>query len=265
MKHMIFQKTAARKLSTIFLLLCMALSFVGCKAVPEGPGDAPASTTAAPTKPDVPLVIGPAVAKAYAHDLVYTVPYVLEHRVEMQICEAVPRDCAWMQTNVHRALPIALSVPEEAYPGAEITFEVILSDGIFARTLKGEYGGQPYGPAYLGDHFVLENDQGIFWYPIWYDMENWDKETSERPNSIRFEGDKAYVDVIVRADAHIVGCMAILIYTEVLPTVSGYTGTYYFPMLLGAASCPLQNGEYQDVDVEEMQALIEEWKQASPK
>ena len=225
----------------------------------------------APT--ESPLVIAPAIAKVYAHDMTFPGNLPLEHPYEMETgVDLHPKYALPGSSNLHQALPITLSISEGEYSGAEITFAVTVSGGEFARPLNDEYGKFMFGPAYLGSQFILENNQSIYWWPRQTDLANWEYEYDEAkiidgtysmPEFTRFEDSNAYVDLIIRADDHIVGCMVLsiqLIDNTVVHGNVNYTTRNYYPKLINSVSFPMQDGEYQKISLEQVQQLIADWK-----
>lgn len=258
-------------LPALLIIASLLLLLSGCH-----PTHNTIDTTSA-TASDIPLITVPGTVKVYAYDLTYLKAAALEHPYELKPGEEPPAECGLPGfSNSHRALPLTLSMPEGEFEGAEITYEITVTGGEFARPTGKEYGTLQYGPAYLGRQFVLEDDQTIYWYKLETDIENWEYdpedlkdpeilENHEKPNVTNFTEEKAYVDVIIRADGYIVGCMTLLLYADVdsHPVVEdlGYSRCTFYPKLLGSVSCPMQDGEYQNVAVEEIQALMDFWKQ----
>ena len=251
------------------LLLIACLSACGINEIP---------TPTDPSAAEIPPVTGPAVAKVFAHDLTYIGSEALQHTLELEPGVDVHLKYALPgSSNFHQALPITLSVPKGVYGGAEVSFEVTVSGGEFARPLNEEYGRYMYGPAYLGQHFVLENDQTICWWRRSTDVKNWEYEYDEEkirdgtypaPDFTPFDGDKAYVDVLIRADDRIVGCMTILIQLEdntVVRDNMHYATRHYYPKLLGSVSFPAQDGTEQNVTEEQAKLGMDDWKQTDSK
>lgn len=269
-------------LSILLILASLALLLPGCHKTsditlaPSGTAAIVPSTPSA-TAPILSFVTAPATANIYGHDLSYF-GLKLEHPHELLPGEAVPDECALPGfSNSHIAYPILLSMPQDAYAGAEITFDITVLGGEFARETGEEYGPLRYGPAYLGRDFTVGNDQVIYWYKYETDIENWAYkpedlkdpeilENHESPSSEYFTGEKAFVDIIIRADSHIVGCMTLMFYADVdsgrYTEGSGYHRCPFYPMLLDSLSFPMQDGAYQNVPIEEVQLLMDFWKQS---
>lgn len=224
------------------------------------------------------LIIAPGVVRVYAYDLSsgadvsQPVCVALEEGVEM------PYEYGWhITSNIVPGLPITLSMPESEFEGAQITFEVSVNGGEFFRKLGGKYGMHRFGPAYLGQHFTVENNQTIFWWNNLTDLENWGEEYDEDrireeleasmtggttgytfPDVIPFLAGKAYADIIIRADAHIVGSVRMVIYADNMSLPIGseeYLGCRYYAKLLSSVSFPMLNGEYQDVNREQIEEI----------
>ena len=260
-------------LPALLIIASLLLLLSGCH-----PTHNTIDTTSA-TASDIPLITAPGTVKVYAYDLTYLKAAALEHPYELKPGEEPPAECGLPGfSNSHRALPLTLSMPEGEFEGAEITYEITVTGGEFARPTGKEYGTLRYGPAYLGRQFVLEDDQTIYWYKYETDIENWAYkpedlkdpeilENHESPSSEYFTGEKAFVDIIIRADSHIVGCMTLMFYADVdsgrYTEGSGYHRCPFYPMLLDSLSFPMQDGAYQNVPIEEVQLLMDFWKQSA--
>ena len=225
------------------------------------------------------LITAPGVIKVYAYDLSSGTDISGMTYQELEKGVELPYEFGWhITTNVVPGLPIKLSMPEDIFEGAKITFEVTVNGGEFFRELGKEYGEYVFGPAYLGQKFLIENDQIIYWHCYQYDLENWKEKYDEEkvkaelkarlagettgyelPKVSWFTGDKAYLDIIIRADEHIVGCMKVLIYAEPQPSLwedSNALENRYYAKLLGSVYCPKQDGEYQNVSREQVQKMF---------
>lgn len=238
-----------------------------------------------PRKTEDGYITAPGVLKVYAYDLEST---GATEELPFQTCELkegveMPYEFGWsIATNVVPGLPIKLSMPTEGYADAMITFSVRVTGGECFRRPSPEYGAYRFGPAYLGRDFVLENDQTIYWWNMITDLENWEEEYDEDrikaeleastrgettgyqlPTMIPFYHGKAYVDAIVYADEHIIGCVRILIYAEDQSYPVGspeYGGCRYYAKLISSVSYPKVNGRYQDISVEHVEELMKQWK-----
>ena len=260
-----------RKTWTVILALFLIVSIAAC-----GTNKTPSPTDS--TEAAILPVTGPAVAKALAHDLTCIGTESLQHTTELELGKDAHLKYALPDSsNFHRALPITLSVPKDAYGDAKISFNVTVSGGEFARPLNQKYGTFMFGPAYLGQWFTLENDQTICWWRRSTDIENWEYEYDEEklrdgtyaaPAFTPFDGDQAYVDVLIRADDRIVGCMTILIQLEdntVVRDNARYVTRHYYPKLLGSVSFPAKDGVEQNVTPEQAALVMDQWKQADSK
>ena len=219
------------------------------------------------------LIIAPGVVRVYAYDLSsgadmsQPVCVALEEGVEM------PYEYGWsVALNWYPGVPIRLTMPENEFEGAQITFEVSVNGGEFLRKRSSINDG---GSMYLGQNFVVGNDQMICWHFMHMDPEMWDKTSREKvyesketdpikeAEEMNFLEGKAYADIIIRADGNIVGCMTVMFYADDLSIPPGsmeYVKCQYYAKLMGSIICPKQDGEYQNVSREQMEALMKNWR-----
>ena len=172
-----------------------------------------------------------------------------------------------IDTNVAEVLPITLSIPADAYPNMDITFEVSTMDGIF---LKAE----PYDPnaphnapgatvldkivgTFYGQHFELPNNTSMEWTPAGLNYDyvvaelkkgvTFDQLQDEKINTY-FSNNPSYMDIIIKADQKIVGYAVIEI-----REVNGVLGMWardFAIEVLKVVSFPRVNGKLQKVSEE---------------
>lgn len=222
---------------------------------------------------DSQLITVPGVVRVYAYDLTSGMDVSQMECVALEQGMELPYKYGWNVTlNLYPGVPITLSMPESEFEGAQITFEVTVNGGEFLRKRNSINDG---GSMYLGQNFVVGNNQTICWNFFHTNPELWDNanreendETTEADSvedlrEICFLGGKAYADVIIRADDHIVGCMTVMFYADDLSIPLGsmeYVKCQYYAKLIGAIICPKQDGEYQNVTREQMEELMKDWK-----
>ena len=255
-------------LSSLFLLL------TGCQqSSGVNPSNDPVATPS--TEPEITYVTEPGAVTVYIYDLSYR-GGALDYPYELEPGQLPPPQYAFPgSSNGHKAFPLTLSMPESQFAEAEITYEFTVSGGQFARPTGEEYGPLMYGPAYLGSQFTLGDNETIYWYKYSVDIENWEHQPEDlkdpeilanhkTPEITIFTEEKAYVDVIIRADGHIVGCVTITMFADVASSPYleglGYNRCDFYPKVLHSISYPMQDGQYQDVTVEKVRALMDLWK-----
>ncbi len=233
-----------------------------------------------------PIVTAPGELNVYAHYVNAWIPGEFEACIKLEPGVEVPAVYgAPTGTSARYAIPIQLYLPEGEWHDAAITFDFSLSGGQFTRLLQFQmpYGEREYGPGYLGQEFTLENHQTIYWHQHKYDVENWEEEYDEEmilqtfihgsevtgyslPEYSRFDGEKAYADIMIRADGHIIGCATLLFYVveyEGAFNPDLYCGPIFYPMLIDSVTFPKQDGRYQLVTEEDVQGYFAQWKQES--
>ena len=172
-----------------------------------------------------------------------------------------------IDTNVAEVLPITLSIPADAYPNMDITFEVSTMDGIF---LKAE----PYDPnaphnapgatvldkivgTFYGQHFELPNNTSMEWTPAGLNYDyvvaelkkgvTFDQLQDEKINTC-FSNNPSYMDIIIKADQKIVGYAVIEI--REVNGVLGMWARNFTIEVLKSVSFPRINGKLQKVSEE---------------
>ena len=191
-----------------------------------------------------PLVTAPGQLEIYAYDLSEVKIIEYKNAVSLSPGENPPEAYGFMVTNTHKALPLTFSVLEEDLADAAIVFGFSATDGEFSRRLGDTW--TTIERAYLGQEFKLENNQTVNW-------ENNDPQLN-----------RAYIDIVVYADGHIVGCATLCIGKADPTDYPGHVEWFehlYFPKLLGSVSFPKQDGRYQKVTEEDVQGYFAQWKQ----
>ena len=172
-----------------------------------------------------------------------------------------------IDTNVAEVLPITLSIPADAYPNMDITFEVSTMDGIF---LKAE----PYDPnaphnapgatvldmivgTFYGQHFELPNNTSMEWTPAGLNYDyvvaelkkgvTFDQLQDEKINTC-FSNNPSYMDIIIKANQKIVGYAVIEI--REVNGVLGMWARNFTIEVLKIVSFPRVNGKLQKVSEE---------------
>ena len=176
--------------------------------------------------------------------------------------------------NVAQVLPINLSLPDDAYPDMDITFEISTMDGIFAKNVGYDPDSPKDAPdatwlerivgSYYGQHFTVPNNTHMNWTP-WgmnYDfvvqkLKNGAKleEIPDEQLNRFFSNNPSYVDIVIRADEYIVGYSVIEI-REVNGTLGPYASDFTI-QVLKIVSFPLVNGRLQKVSEQYVHEQIE--------
>ena len=202
-------------------------------------------------------VIGPGllVVRAYATDkpeLDDVSSIVLKQGI------ALPSEYVWRTDLSHRGygMPLTLSISEDAYPGMEISFEILASDGCFRHFHFGfddrlpniSLGGngqidektfyEVNKKGFLGNHFIVEYT--IYWHfaNAVQDIENERFILSDRRQPF------AYADIIIWADENIVG-YATVKFLDI--NEENGMSRLYSASVLEAVSFPKVDGKFQDV------------------
>jgi hypothetical protein len=154
---------------------------------------------------------------------------------------------------VAHGMPLFLSVSQDIYEGMEITFECFVSGAYLYQDVdllideNGAIDGFHYwSTSYLGNHCKINTNHTIYWSP--YDRKfDYDKrEVISVPG--RFQEDRDFVDIIIRADDYIVGYAVIEIFAD--PEYSGNRpgcNDRYYARLLETVSFPPVEGKWQDI------------------
>lgn len=111
-------------------------------------------------------------------------------------------------------LPFQFSVLGEEYADQEITFEIWLSSGDFEHLeYLTEFSDYFLGfddsvdsydilkARYLGGHFTIPNNKTIYWLSTGHVFDDEKREIQY----VEMDTDRAFVDIVIRADGHIVG------------------------------------------------------------
>ena len=134
-----------------------------------------------------------------------------------------------------RGIPLSFTVEDESLKNHELTLEI--------RAYYGElHGSLNEGYLPLEKNVTLQNGDTIYWTgnEIWdatTDLQNGFEETLAQLGGV-------YIDIIIQADGHIVGCAIIEIgCLETVPSVlsAGLLASVYYPKV---------NGEFQDITEE---------------
>ena len=157
-------------------------------------------------------------------------------------------------TEVGLGLPFRFSIPEKDYENGEITFEIWLSGGDFENMdYLLEYSDYLPGrddsvdeydalkARYAGGHCTIKNNTTLWWNAFGHIFD----EKKREVYYVEPESDQVFVDIILRADEHIIGYAVI----EILD-VDGKGGFVYHTRMLKSVSFPKVEGAYQTVSEE---------------
>lgn len=155
---------------------------------------------------------------------------------------------SWLQNSL--GLPFYLSISEMEYENAEITFEIWLSGGDFeSLDYLYEFSGKEdrvdeyevLKARYFGGHSIIRNNTKLWWRETGHIFDEQNREV----HYVQPESDQVFVDIILRADEHIIGYAVI----EILD-IDGRGGYVYHTSMLKSVSFPKIEGEYQKVSEE---------------
>ena len=175
-----------------------------------------------------------------------------------------------IDASVAQVLPITLSIPEDAYPNKEITFEINAMDGIFSTAKDYDPNSPVYDPnasmaeklaySYYGQHFSVPNNTKMEWTPFGFDydyvMQELEKgvpydDIDDSKLYTFFSNIPSYIDITIRADNHIVGYAVIEIRED--NGILGPYATNFTIKVIKIVSFPLLNGRFQRVTAEYVQ------------
>lgn len=218
--------------------------------------------------PDGEIITAPGILKVYAYDLENANGADISQLEGIELEEGIefPSRIGWGPSiNVYPGLPIKLSVPEEYYGDAAISFKIAVDNGEFFRKYTLETGFYWWGAAYLGKGFVLENHQIIYWHEIETNLESVaeiEEQMSQNPEEFLFpewvysEEERTLAEITIYANEHIVGAALVEIYT----TNEEDKGAWYQAKLLDTVCFPLIGGKYQPVTEMQVNEYMENWK-----
>lgn len=213
---------------------------------------------------DVQVVSAAGILKAYAYDLENAAGADVSELEGIEMEEGVefPSNIGWgIAFNLYPGLPMTLSVPESYFGDAKITLRISVDGGEFFRKFTQQTGYHWWGDAYLGQNYEIENHQTIFWHSIETDPAYvggaWDPKNpmeGQFPKLTYFEGEKAFTEITILADGHIVGAALIEIYADVSRPL------WYLAKLVGSVTFPKIDGEYQRVTEKHVKEYMDIWK-----
>ena len=142
-----------------------------------------------------------------------------------------------------RGIPLHLSIDTVDFQVKNISFGITLSDGSFYQNLHTHVESMFDGvrQTYLGTSFRMDNHRRIYWYPTSLIFDNQNKKITHIPMS----GNRAFADIVIRADNQIIGYAVIEFYE--VDGLSGEKGWYYNARMLKSVSFPQINGDFQRV------------------
>lgn len=148
-------------------------------------------------------------------------------------------------TEVGLGLPFRFSIPEKEYVDEEITFEIWLSGGDFRHldySFVFDNTADSYAVAratFLGDHFTIPNNKKLWWNRTRHVFDDQNREV----HYVELDTDRVFVDLILRADDHIIGYAVI----EIVDVGASRFGFTYHTCMLKSVSFPKVEGKYQTV------------------
>lgn len=158
--------------------------------------------------------------------------------IELKESILLPREADWtMAINVVPGLPLELSYPDEY-----VKFTVRTSDGVLRSNINGE-------SKFYGKEVELPNNSTIYWNNL----------SDYNQDELLFNI-TAYLDIIIRANEHIVGYAVIKIY----PVTEFKQGHVYSAKMLKSVSFPKVDGEYQNISLDFIESEILNIKSKDP-
>lgn len=189
--------------------------------------------------------------------LLTIITYALEEggasEIKMEEGIELPRKAIWSSAiNIVPGLPIKLQ-----YPTDDVVFEISVDSGSFIgwddKPLKPNevYDSSKSSLNILGQKFTLLKPQNIYWQDV--EWESYDNISSYK-GSFPVQPEKAYVDILIKKDEHIIGYAVIEIYMDSKDSLN------YFAKILKSVSFPEINGEHQKVSHEYVRGKIDKIK-----
>lgn len=186
-----------------------------------------------------------------------------------------------IDTNVAEVLPITLSIPEDAYPNMDITFEVSTMDGIFSKAEPYDPNAPHNAPGatwldmivgnFYGQHFEVPNNTSMEWTPSGLDYDYVVTELKkgvpyaqlpEDKSHTYFSNNPSYMEIIIKADQKIVGYAVIEI--REVNGVLGMWARNFTIEVLKIVSFPRVNGKLQKVPMDYILEQIAMLKEGGP-
>lgn len=172
-----------------------------------------------------------------------------------------------IDTNVAEVLPITLSIPADAYPNMDITFEVSTMDGIFLKAEPYDPNAPHNAPGatwldmiignFYGQNFQVPNNTTMEWTPDGMDYDYvvtelkkgvpYDQLPEDKSHTY-FSNNPSYMEIIIKADQKIVGYAVIEI--REVNGVLGMWARNFTIEVLKIVSFPRINGKLQKVSEE---------------
>lgn len=164
-----------------------------------------------PRKTEDGYITAPGVLKVYAYDT--TSGATIDDMVSYELKEGVvshPYEWTPVMNSLY-GLPLTFNVEDISLQGTEVSFDVEVGHGNFYGDIHNDkYKKQEsdsaatLSSAYLGNQFTIDNGETIFWSAV--DLYIEAMESGKEIQTLLDEcGNVIYVDIIIRADDHIVG------------------------------------------------------------
>lgn len=201
------------------------------------------------------IVTAPGVLKVYAYDLSSGTAF--ENMVSYELGESIikeTRDYTWVMNSLY-GLPLTLEVTDDTLADMNISFEVLVDHGSFYGDIHNEkyWNDQEDLVASIddvafGQRFTVENGETVFWSTRALHDEA--IEAGMHPYEYMEIIDNVInVEIVVRADEHIVGYALVKIHYE----------DGFFAATLNKSVCfPQVNGEFQEIMADKLQEYMHE-------
>ena len=170
--------------------------------------------------------------------------------IKMEEGVELPRKAIWSSAiSSVPGLPIKLQ-----YPTEDVVFDISVDAGSFVgrddTPLQPNevYDSTKSSFEFFGQKFTLLKPQNIYWQDL--EWESYDNISSYN-GSFPVQPEKAYVEILIRKDEHIIGYTVIKIYMHSKDSLS------YLAKILKSVSFPKINGEYQKISYEYVRDKID--------
>ena len=200
------------------------------------------------------IITAPGIMKVYGYDLGSGTE--IENMIRYELKDSVitgTQDYTWAMNRLY-GLPMTLQVSEEAFAGKEISLDVSVDHGGFYGDIHSEKYKTDKNDTVaslpdvdFGNQFTVENGETIFWRTREL-VEEAEKVGMHPYDYLETIGNVIYVEVIIRADGHIVGYTVVAIH---------YKEGFFAASVKETVSFPKVNGKFQHISEENVKQMIE--------
>lgn len=200
------------------------------------------------------IITAPGIMRVYGYELGSGTE--IENMISYELTDSVVAHTEGYTFAMNRlyGLPMTLQVSEEAFAGKEITLDVSVDHGGFYGDIHSEkYKTDKKDTVAslpdvdFGNQFTVENGETIFWRTREV-VEEAEKAGMHPYDYLETIGNVIHVEVIIRADGHIVGYTVVDIH---------YKEGFFAACVKETVSFPKVNGEFQYISEENVKQMIE--------